>query len=109
MDDVFIKVTTGLETHPPGGEINELAGGDVAVACENVALTAWRALNCADGGRVDLRCDSRGIPNFIEVNPLAGLDKVHSDLPILSYLHGYDFEQIIGEIMHSAKKRTGLL
>jgi D-alanine-D-alanine ligase len=82
---------------------------EIAAKCYELSLKTWRALGCRDGGRVDIRVDRVGIPNFIEVNPLAGLDKVHSDLPILAYLHGYDFEKIISEIMLSARKRYGLL
>jgi D-alanine-D-alanine ligase len=82
---------------------------EIAEKCIALALKVWTVLGCRDGGRVDIRADRSGIPNFIEVNPLAGLDKVHSDLPILAYKHGYDFERIIGEIMISARKRTGLL
>jgi D-alanine-D-alanine ligase len=81
---------------------------EIAEACISLALKTWRVLGCRDGGRVDLRVDRFGTPNFIEVNPLAGLDSVHSDLPILAYLHGYDFDRIIREIMLSARKRTGL-
>jgi D-alanine-D-alanine ligase len=81
----------------------------ISQQCEELALKAWNALGCRDGGRVDLRADKNGIPNFMEVNPLAGLDKVNSDLPILAYLHGYDFPRIMAEIMHSARKRAGLL
>ncbi|MFZ4520219.1 MAG: D-alanine--D-alanine ligase family protein [Bacteroidales bacterium] len=84
--------------------VDEMAG-----KCVDLALRTWQVLGCRDGGRVDIRADRNGVPNFIEVNPLAGLDKVHSDLPILAYKHGYDFERIIGEIMLSARKRTGLL
>jgi D-alanine-D-alanine ligase len=82
---------------------------DIAYACIQLALKAWWALGCRDGGRVDIRVDRTGIPNFIEVNPLAGLDKVHSDLPILAYMYGYDYRSIIAAIMHSARKRAGLL
>jgi D-alanine-D-alanine ligase len=82
---------------------------EIADKCTDLALKTWQVLGCRDGGRVDIRVDKSGTPNFIEVNPLAGLDKVHSDLPILAYLHGYNFEQIIGEIMISARKRNGLL
>ncbi|MEI7662518.1 MAG: D-alanine--D-alanine ligase [Bacteroidota bacterium] len=78
---------------------------EISEKCISLALQAWRILGCRDGGRVDIRVDRFGVPNFIEVNPLAGLDKVHSDLPILAYLHGYDFERIIKEIMISAAKR----
>jgi D-alanine-D-alanine ligase len=81
----------------------------IAGKCITLALQTWQILGCRDGGRVDIRVDRFGTPNFIEVNPLAGLDKVHSDLPILAYMHGYDFERIIQEIMLSARKRTGLL
>ena len=81
----------------------------IAEKCTALALKAWQLLGCRDGGRIDIRADKSGIPNFIEVNPLAGLDKVHSDLPILAYMHGYDFDKIIGEIMLSARKRAGLL
>jgi D-alanine-D-alanine ligase len=82
---------------------------EIASKCTELALKTWQVLGCRDGGRVDIRVDRFGNPNFIEVNPLAGLDKVHSDLPILAYMHGYDFERIIGEIMLSARKRTGLI
>jgi len=73
--------------------------------CYKVALDAWKALGCRDGGRVDLRMDNKGVPNFIEVNPLAGLNLVYSDLPILAYKAGYTYLQLIKEIMESAAKR----
>ena len=72
---------------------------------EKVALASWRGLGCRDGGRVDLRSDRKGIPNFIEVNPLAGLHPVHSDLPILSYLAGITYQELIEMILESAEGR----
>jgi D-alanine-D-alanine ligase len=81
----------------------------ISEKCMALALKSWQVLGCRDAGRVDIRLDRFGEPNFIEVNPLAGLDKVHSDLPILAYKHGYDFNMIIGEIMHAARKRAGLM
>jgi D-alanine-D-alanine ligase len=36
-----------------------------------------------------MRSDANGIPNFMEVNPLAGLSSEHSDLPILSGMGGF--------------------
>jgi D-alanine-D-alanine ligase len=62
-------------------------------------------LNCRDGGRVDIRLDEHGEPSFIEVNPLAGLNPIHSDLPIICRLTGVSYEQLISEIMKSALKR----
>ncbi len=76
-----------------------------AQACEACALAAWRALGCRDGGRVDIRMDGEGIPNFLEVNPLAGLNPADSDLPILASLHGISYQDLIGMILDSALKR----
>ncbi|MBE0660958.1 MAG: D-alanine--D-alanine ligase [Bacteroidales bacterium] len=73
--------------------------------CYDVALRSWNALECRDGGRVDLRLDKNGVPNFIEVNPLAGLNPIHSDLPILCKLNGISYKDLIGMIMQSALKR----
>jgi D-alanine-D-alanine ligase len=85
-----------------------LARPAVAKACGDLALKAWNALGCADAGRVDIRYDNKGKPSFIEVNPLAGLNPVHSDLPILCRLNGMSFQDLIGAIMKSALKRHGL-
>ena len=70
------------------------------------ALSAWRGLGCRDAGRMDLRSDRSGRPNFMEVNPLAGLHPQHSDLPIIFSLMGRTFHQLIDMIMHSALKRV---
>jgi D-alanine-D-alanine ligase len=80
-----------------------------AVARESaeLALASWRALGCRDAGRVDIRCDAAGKPNFIEVNPLAGLNPAHSDLPILCRLNGMDYEGLIGRILAAALERAG--
>ncbi len=73
-----------------------------------VALEAYRVLECADGGRVDIRMDTFGRPNFIEINPLAGLHPEHSDLPILCKLNGITYHELMRKIMQSALKRFGL-
>lgn len=70
-----------------------------------VAREAWSVLACRDAGRVDLRADDSGMPNFIEVNPLAGLNPIHSDLPILCRLAGMDFATLIGHIVEQAQSR----
>jgi D-alanine-D-alanine ligase len=80
----------------------------VAAAAERVALDAWRALGCRDGGRVDIRCDARQNPMFLEVNPLAGLNPEDSDLPILARQAGVSYTELIRRIMDSAVARAGL-
>jgi D-alanine-D-alanine ligase len=82
-----------------------MATGDTEIKCAEVALNAWRSLGCRDGGRVDLKMDAKGNPNFIEVNPLAGINPEHSDLPMLAGKKGISFNQLIGMIMNSAITR----
>lgn len=72
---------------------------------ERIALEAWVTLGCYDGGRVDLRSDSKGCPQFLEVNPLAGLHPTHSDLPMLATAIGMDYVTLIGQILESARSR----
>jgi len=111
MEVVFREETTdelySYETKKNYKELvrYSLVGGELGKACEELALAAWRGLGCRDGGRVDLRLDSEGTPNFLEVNPLAGLHPVDSDLPILCRLSGISYETLIKEIMTSALER----
>ncbi len=79
-----------------------------ARAAATLALACYRALDCRDAGRVDLRSDAAGRPHFLEVNPLAGLHPTHSDLPILASLAGLGYDGLIGAIVASAAERAGL-
>jgi len=81
---------------------------EYADECREVALKAWKALGAVDGGRVDVKADRNGKICFIEVNPLAGLNPVHSDLPILSRMSGTEYQTLLEMIMNSALKRHGL-
>jgi len=71
-----------------------------------IALAAWRSLDLKDAGRVDLRSDAHGLPNFMEVNSLAGLNPVRSDLPILCNMLGITYHELISSIIESALRRT---
>jgi len=84
-----------------------LVNDPMAKRAEEVALAAYRGLGCRDAGRVDLRADHRGMPNFLEINPLAGLHPEHSDLPILNGLAGFTYMDLIRRIMESATMRLG--
>ncbi len=83
-----------------------LCDDPVATVAGRTALEAWKVLGCRDGGRVDLRCDAHGLPHFMEVNPLAGLNPEVGDLPILCRLAGVPYRQLISSIMESALLRV---
>jgi len=76
--------------------------------CKTVALNVWKALGAVDAGRVDVKADRNGRLCFMEVNPLAGLHPVHSDLPILSNMIGIKYQTLIEMIMRSAIERHHL-
>lgn len=71
-----------------------------------VALAAYRVLGCRDAGRADIREGPDGRMQFIEVNPLAGLNPRDSDLPILCRLLGIEYDRLVADIVDSAAKRT---
>lgn len=74
-------------------------------AIETLALDSYRVLEVRDCGRVDIRLDHQGHPSFMEVNPLPGLNPVHSDLPIIAGQEGIRFETVIDTILKSALAR----
>jgi len=80
-------------------------GDEIIDECKSVALKAWRALDAVDAGRVDLKADRNGRICFIEANPLAGLNPVHSDLPILARMYGIQYQTLMEMIMKAAVKR----
>ena len=87
-----------VEYRPVDGEHGEQA--------KQIALAAWRVLECRDGGRLDLRADAEGRINFLEANPLPGLHPEHSDLPILCTMYGISYRELIARIMESAVERV---
>jgi D-alanine-D-alanine ligase len=78
---------------------------DIIDECKSVALLAWKALDAVDAGRVDLKADRNGNICFIEANPLAGLNPIHSDLPMLARMYGIEYQTLLEMIMKSAIKR----
>lgn len=107
--EIIIKDPDGIEGYSYNNKINYLESvmykpvtGSIGEKCSETALKVWRGLGCKDGGRVDLKMDSKGILNFIEVNPLAGLNPVYSDLPILSRMFGVSYEDLIRGIIQSS-------
>jgi len=73
--------------------------------CADLALQVWTIVGAFDGGRVDMKLNEKGNPEFIEINPLAGLNYQDSDLPILSGLNNISYTQLISMIMRAAEKR----
>lgn len=82
-----------------------LVDDTMAQRTRKFALAVWRGLGCRDAGRVDFRVDKRGMPNFLEINPLAGLHPEHSDLCIIASKIGMTYRELIEAILSSAFER----
>ncbi|HEX4962254.1 MAG TPA: D-alanine--D-alanine ligase [Thermoanaerobaculia bacterium] len=85
-----------------------LDGEPLAQRARSMALAAYRALDCKDLARVDLRCDAAGELQFLEVNPLPGLHPTYSDLPILAGRAGTSYIELLGQVVEAAALRWGL-
>lgn len=68
------------------------------------ALAAYRVLGCRDVSRLDFRLRS-GIPYFLEVNPLPGLNPRSGDIVLLSQLVGWSYADLVGGIFKAAQAR----
>jgi D-alanine-D-alanine ligase len=77
----------------------------LARSIEEVALAAHRALGCRDVSRVDVRLDGASSPQFIEVNPLPGLNPETGDLCILARMAGLAYVDLVAAIVDSAVAR----
>jgi D-alanine-D-alanine ligase len=73
-------------------------------AVRQAALTVYRALGCRDVARIDFRLRD-GIPYFLEVNPLPGLNPQTSDLVIQARLCGWSYPKLIETILQAATER----
>lgn len=82
---------------------------ELAARIRSAAIAAYRALECRDIGRVDVRLDADGVPNVIEVNPLPGLAPGFSDLPKAAIAGGMSYNELVNQILHAAVARCGLV
>lgn len=79
---------------------------------KETALKTFNVLNCKDWCRIDIRLDDEGEPNVIEVNPLPGVlpnPQDNSCFPKAARAAGFNYEQMINEVLTSAAKRYNLL
>ena len=84
----------------------------LAAAIERTSLAAYRVLRCRDWARIDLRCDARGVPHVLEVNPLPGIHPdpaMHSCLPKAARAAGLDYSEMILSVLRAGAARHGLV
>lgn len=77
-------------------------------AMEEAALAAYEAVGCRDVARLDFRIRN-GVPYFIEVNPLPGLNPITSDLIIICRALQITHAELVKRIFEAAVKRQIVL
>jgi D-alanine-D-alanine ligase len=82
-------------------------GQDLLRKIEEVALRSYRALECRDVSRVDIRVGEDRTPYFLEINPLPGLSPVYGDLVMIARSMGWDYDRLVKTIFCHALKRYG--
>jgi D-alanine-D-alanine ligase len=78
---------------------------------EKIAKSTFYTLGCVDFARIDIRLDSEGIPQVLDVNALPGLmpNPKHNSRFIRScYTLGMTYDQIIQSVLMGALKRYNL-
>ncbi len=73
---------------------------------------AYRVLNCRDWSRIDVRLDSHGKPNIMEINPLPGIlprPEDNSCFPKAARAAGLSYNQLINAVLDVAMKRNGII
>ena len=76
----------------------------VVRAIEEAALAAYEAVGCRDVARIDFRLRD-GVPYFIEVNPLPGLNPITSDLTLIGKAMNVSHAELVKRIFEAAVKR----
>jgi D-alanine-D-alanine ligase len=75
---------------------------------EDLCLKAYSVLKCRDWCRIDVRLDSNGVPNIIELNPLPGIlpkPEDNSCFPKAARAAGMNYNQLIQRVLAIAVKR----
>jgi D-alanine-D-alanine ligase len=73
----------------------------------DVSVAAYKAIECRDFGRVDIRVDETGTPYVLEINPLPSLS-TEDVFSIISRYQGITYDRMIVRILECAIKRYGL-
>jgi D-ala D-ala ligase C-terminus len=79
----------------------------LAAALQDTALRAFDVLECRDWCRVDMRVGADGIPQVLELNPIAGLAPA-CWFPRSAQVAGMDYPTLMRTILDIACQRYGL-
>ncbi len=108
---ILMQTEDGEEVAIPISLTTSVCPADIspvlAAALQTTALRAFQALACRDWGRVDMRVGKDGIPQVLELNPIAGIDPTYW-LPRSASAAGMDYVTLVHAILDAARCRYGV-
>ena len=81
------------------------------LAISSLCMRTYSTLRCRDWSRIDVRLDSNGIPNIIEINPLPGIlpdPKENSCYPKAARTAGMSYNEMLLNVLNEARLRYGI-
>ena len=107
----LLQTDTGTELEVPVSLTKSICPADVsqplAENLQKTALQAYRALECRDWCRVDMRLGADHVPRVLELNPIAGIDPSYW-FPRSAQAAGMTYPDLIGAIIDAARQRCGI-
>ncbi len=104
----LLQTDAGVELEVPVSLTKSACPADVpqalAEALHRMALQAYRALECRDWCRVDMRLGADRVPQVLELNPIAGIDPSYW-FPRSAQAAGMSYPELIGAIIDAARQR----
>lgn len=79
---------------------------------EKLCISAFTVLGCRDIARIDLRLDTKGKPQLLEINTMPGMlpdPNVVSYYPVAARAAGWDYTRMVGQIITHARERFGMV
>jgi D-alanine-D-alanine ligase len=111
QEEVLVRAETGEEVLVPVALTESICPAEISATLtatlQETALRAFRALECRDWCRIDMRLTSDGVPHVLELNPIAGLDPTYW-FPRSARAAGLDYPMLVGAILEAACQRYGL-
>ena len=104
----LLETETGEELEVPVSLSRSICPAEISLALAEAiqvtALKAYRALECRDWCRIDMRVGGDQVPQVLELNPIAGIDSSYW-FPRSAMAAGMTYPELIGAIIDAARQR----
>lgn len=97
IQSVDVKAENGVVRDVPANISPELEA-----EIEKTVLKAYKALECSEYARIDVKLDADGVPNVIELNALPALEAGYAHYPLMAEEAGYSLGDLTERLIEEA-------